>query len=88
MAAVLSYYAAGMTTTFWLPSDHSPLDDGVRAGTRQLVFAGFVNQWQEFWPSIRRYLHRRFWPAAAESELRRKLALSTRGQGGQLARHE
>jgi len=60
LAAVLSYYAAGMTTALWLPGDHSPLDDGVRAGTRQLVFSGFVNQWQEFWPSIRRYLHRRF----------------------------
>ncbi len=58
-ATVISYYAAGVTTTLWLPGDHTPLDDGLRIGTRQLVFSGLINQWQEFWPSIRRFIHRR-----------------------------
>ncbi len=58
--ALVSYYAAGMTTTLWLPGHHTALGDGVRDGSRKLALAALVNEWQEFWPTIRNHLHLRF----------------------------
>ena len=59
LATLASYYAASMTTTLWMPAHSTALGDGVRDGNRQVILAGFINQWQEFWPEIRRYILRR-----------------------------
>ncbi len=59
LATLTSYYAASMTATLWMPGRYTALGDGVRDGTRQVILAGFINQWQEFWPEIRRHILRR-----------------------------
>jgi hypothetical protein len=59
LATLGSYYASSMATTLWLPGRYTPLGDGVRDGTRQVLFGALVNQVQEFWPEIRRILRRR-----------------------------
>jgi hypothetical protein len=38
---------------------YKALGDGVRDGNRQVILAGLVNQFQEFWPEIKRYVFRR-----------------------------
>ncbi len=59
LATLASYYASSITTNLWMPGRYTALGDGVRDGNRQVILAGFVNQWQEFWPEIRRYVLRR-----------------------------
>lgn len=59
LATVGSYYASSMLTNYWYPGRYTALGDGVRDGNRQVILAGLVNQFQEFWPEVRRYILRR-----------------------------
>jgi hypothetical protein len=59
LPTLASYYAAGMTATLWMPERYTALGDGVRDGNRQVILAGLVNQFQEFWPDIKRIFSRR-----------------------------
>ena len=59
LATLGSYYASSMITTAWYPSRYTALGDGVRDGNRQVILASLVNQFQEFWPEIRRHVLRR-----------------------------
>jgi hypothetical protein len=59
LATLGSYYASSMITSAWYPSRYTALGDGVRDGNRQVILAGLVNQFQEFWPEINRYVFRR-----------------------------
>ncbi len=58
-ATLASYYVSSMSTNAWLPDRYSALGDGVRDGNRQVILAGLVNQFQEFWPDIKRIVFRR-----------------------------
>ncbi len=59
LATLGSYYASSMLTNYWYPGRFTALGDGVRDGNRQVILAGLVNQFQEFWPEIRHYILRR-----------------------------
>ncbi len=59
LATLGSYYASSMLTNTWYPGRFTALGDGVRDGNRQVILAGLVNQFQEFWPEIRHYVLRR-----------------------------
>jgi len=59
LPTVASYYVAGMTSNLWMPERYTALGDGVRDGNRQVILAGLVNQFQEFWPDIKRLFSRR-----------------------------
>jgi hypothetical protein len=59
LANLGSYYASSMLTNYWYPGRYTALGDGVRDGNRQVILAGLVNEFQEFWPEIRRYVLRR-----------------------------
>ncbi len=59
IATLGSYYASSMLTNYWYPGRYTALGDGVRDGNRQVILAGLLNQFQEFWPEIRRYVLRR-----------------------------
>jgi hypothetical protein len=59
LATVGSYYASSMLANTWYPGRFTALGDGVRDGNRQVILASLMNQFQEFWPEIRRYVLRR-----------------------------
>ncbi len=59
LATLSSYYVGSIATNAWLPERYSALGDGVRDGNRQVILASLVNQFQEFWPEIRRYIFRK-----------------------------
>ena len=59
LATLSSYYVSSMLTNAWYPDRYTALGDGVRDGNRQVILAGLINQFQEFWPEIRRYVFRR-----------------------------
>lgn len=58
-ATIGSYYVGSIATDAWLPARYSALGDGVRDGNRQVILAGLVNQFQEFWPEIKHYIFRK-----------------------------
>ncbi len=59
LANLSSYYASSMLATCWYPARYTALGDGVRDGNRQVIMAGLINQIQEFWPEIKKYVFRR-----------------------------
>ena len=59
IATLGSFYATGMVTQSWMPDRYRALGDGVREGNRQLIFSVAFNQFQEFWPEIRRLVRRK-----------------------------
>jgi hypothetical protein len=59
LATLGAYYASSMLATYWYPDRFTALGDGVRDGNRQVIFSAVLNQFQEFWPEIRRHLFRR-----------------------------
>jgi hypothetical protein len=59
LATLGSYYASSMIAVTWYPGRYTVLGDGVRDGNRQVILAALMNQFQEFWPEIRRYVFRR-----------------------------
>ncbi len=59
LPTLASYYVSTMATNAWLPARYNIVGDGVRDGNRQVILAGLGNQFQEFWPEIKRYILRR-----------------------------
>jgi hypothetical protein len=59
VATLGAYYASSMVSTLWYPDRFTVLGDGVRDGNRQVIGASVMNQVQEFWPEILRYVFRR-----------------------------
>jgi hypothetical protein len=59
IATLGSYYVAGMVSQSWMPSRFTALGDGVRDGNRQVIISVLLNNVQEFWPEIRRFVFRR-----------------------------
>jgi len=57
--SLASYYVSSMSADLWLPSRYTALGDGVRDGNRQVIITVLLNQFQEFWPDIRRLVFRR-----------------------------
>ncbi len=58
LPTLASYYVSTMATDAWLPARYNIIGDGVRDGNRQVILAGLANQFQEFWPEIKRYILR------------------------------
>ncbi len=58
-ATLGSYYVSSVATDAWFPERYTALGDGIRDGNRQVILSGFVNQFQEFWPEIRRLFRRK-----------------------------
>jgi hypothetical protein len=59
LASLTSYYVSAFAADAWLPSRYTIAGDAVRDGNRTVIFAALINQMQEFWPEIRRYVFRR-----------------------------
>jgi hypothetical protein len=59
LASLSSYYVSAFVADSWMPSRYTVAGDAVRDGNRTVIFAALINQMQEFWPEIRRYVFRR-----------------------------
>jgi hypothetical protein len=59
VATLGAYYTSSMVSTLWYPDRFTVFGDGVRDGNRQVIGASVMNQVQEFWPEIVRYVFRR-----------------------------
>jgi hypothetical protein len=53
------YYASTAVSTAWLPGRYNKLNYTLLNGTEQIGLSVPVNEIQEFWPEIRRYVFRR-----------------------------
>ncbi len=55
-----SYYVSAIATDLWLPERYTVLGDGIRDGNRGVILGVLLNQFQEFWPDIKRIvLHKK-----------------------------
>ncbi len=52
--SLASYYVSAIATDLWLPERYTAMGDGIRDGNRGVILGVLLNQFQEFWPDIKR----------------------------------